>query len=734
MPPSAFLVGSTIITAPVTETPTATAPIAITATASLSSPSSSSSSLSVSPIKLIKSLSKTSPRHSPYIKGKINYNNNNNCNLLENLNYLNCASEHKTLNNHNNNNMVLQSYNNYEQYHLSHLSQNIMSQQHSPQYGGPYHQNNNIHTVQQHHHHHHHHQHHNHHQQQQQQQSQHLSTQYQQQQQQQQQSQQQQPTTQQQHIFNSPPQQNHQHNAQNSQNHHQHHHNHQQDQQQQHQHQIHHSHHQHHSNHGNQRLSGGSSGSAASSVSSSQSSASPSVSAASSTTSTTVINSLTSSSTSASAPMLPGIGSAATAASLGIGYFNDMAPFVGDYSPSSGHQYTELDANFFSQGYSNPHERQNSPPPQAVSNTAMLPPPSIGAAQQQQTAQSTSTTSTSALTSVANTGASPNSGVNSNNNNSNNNNNNSNGANLNYMQMAMRNSAAAAAAFYTQHQMKEEPGSQTTYGNLTNTGAGAAPNGSTSNDPTDLSNFGLPAHLANAAAVAAAAAGHYDDSDYHSSISSQDHQNQSNYLDNSADFYGLNAASVEQKYNAYGRSRFHETYPSEFAPYDAPQFQAMAGQPPSSDQWNTHHSNQHPAAYLSSMGLEKALLGGYTTQGGVPCFQGSGPIQLWQFLLELLMDKTCQGFISWTGDGWEFKLTDPDEVARRWGIRKNKPKMNYEKLSRGLRYYYDKNIIHKTAGKRYVYRFVCDLQNLIGCSPEELCAKYDLKTEKKDDD
>jgi c-ets proto-oncogene protein len=99
---------------------------------------------------------------------------------------------------------------------------------------------------------------------------------------------------------------------------------------------------------------------------------------------------------------------------------------------------------------------------------------------------------------------------------------------------------------------------------------------------------------------------------------------------------------------------------------------------------------------------------------GGPCFTGSGPIQLWQFLLELLTDKACQGFISWTGDGWEFKLTDPDEVARRWGIRKNKPKMNYEKLSRGLRYYYDKNIIHKTAGKRYVYRFVCDLQSLLG--------------------
>uniref|UniRef100_A0A8C7Q1S1 ETS proto-onco 2, transcription factor n=1 Tax=Oncorhynchus mykiss TaxID=8022 RepID=A0A8C7Q1S1_ONCMY len=82
-------------------------------------------------------------------------------------------------------------------------------------------------------------------------------------------------------------------------------------------------------------------------------------------------------------------------------------------------------------------------------------------------------------------------------------------------------------------------------------------------------------------------------------------------------------------------------------------------------------------------------------------------------------------FLLSTGsDGWEFKLTDPDEVSdmakRVYRTRKNKPKMNYEKLSRGLRYYYDKNIIHKTSGKRYVYRFVCDLQNLLGYSAEEL--------------
>ncbi|KAM3591030.1 uncharacterized protein V6R79_020867 [Siganus canaliculatus] len=116
--------------------------------------------------------------------------------------------------------------------------------------------------------------------------------------------------------------------------------------------------------------------------------------------------------------------------------------------------------------------------------------------------------------------------------------------------------------------------------------------------------------------------------------------------------------------------------------------------------------------------IPAAILAGYT---------GSGPIQLWQFLLELLTDRSCQSCISWTGDGWEFKLTDPDEVALLWGRRKNKPKMNYEKLSRGLRYYYDKNIIRKTAGKRYVYRFVCNLQGLLGYEPGELHAMLDIR-------
>uniref|UniRef100_A0A8C0GD94 ETS domain-containing protein n=1 Tax=Chelonoidis abingdonii TaxID=106734 RepID=A0A8C0GD94_CHEAB len=84
---------------------------------------------------------------------------------------------------------------------------------------------------------------------------------------------------------------------------------------------------------------------------------------------------------------------------------------------------------------------------------------------------------------------------------------------------------------------------------------------------------------------------------------------------------------------------------------------------------------------------------------------GSRQIQLWHFILELLQKEEYQGVIAWQGDYGEFVIKDPDEVARLWGIRKCKPHMNYDKLSRALRYYYNKRILHKTKGKRFTYKF-----------------------------
>lgn len=81
-------------------------------------------------------------------------------------------------------------------------------------------------------------------------------------------------------------------------------------------------------------------------------------------------------------------------------------------------------------------------------------------------------------------------------------------------------------------------------------------------------------------------------------------------------------------------------------------------------------------------------------------------VTLWQFLLQLLVDPSNEQLICWTNEEGEFKLLQAEEVAKLWGARKNKPNMNYDKLSRALRYYYDKNIIKKVNGQKFVYRFV----------------------------
>ncbi|CAM9760095.1 unnamed protein product [Lampetra fluviatilis] len=84
---------------------------------------------------------------------------------------------------------------------------------------------------------------------------------------------------------------------------------------------------------------------------------------------------------------------------------------------------------------------------------------------------------------------------------------------------------------------------------------------------------------------------------------------------------------------------------------------------------------------------------------------GCRQVQLWHFILELLGKREFRHVIAWQGDCGEFIIKNPEEVARLWGARKCKPHMNYDKLSRALRYYYNKRILYKTKGKRYTYKF-----------------------------
>ena len=92
----------------------------------------------------------------------------------------------------------------------------------------------------------------------------------------------------------------------------------------------------------------------------------------------------------------------------------------------------------------------------------------------------------------------------------------------------------------------------------------------------------------------------------------------------------------------------------------------------------------------------------------VQCRSTGSHIHLWQFLRELLETSHLYGnSIRWLDrTNGVFKIEDSVRVARLWGARKNRPAMNYDKLSRSIRQYYKKGIMKKTErSQRLVYQF-----------------------------
>ena len=82
----------------------------------------------------------------------------------------------------------------------------------------------------------------------------------------------------------------------------------------------------------------------------------------------------------------------------------------------------------------------------------------------------------------------------------------------------------------------------------------------------------------------------------------------------------------------------------------------------------TAHPHPHSSAGAGSSSATLMPRMTFNPEGG-PNGRGpamspaGGPIQLWQFLLELLTDKDCSHVIAWTGNEWEFKMVKPDEVG-----------------------------------------------------------------------
>ncbi|XP_032682352.1 ets DNA-binding protein pokkuri isoform X2 [Odontomachus brunneus] len=82
---------------------------------------------------------------------------------------------------------------------------------------------------------------------------------------------------------------------------------------------------------------------------------------------------------------------------------------------------------------------------------------------------------------------------------------------------------------------------------------------------------------------------------------------------------------------------------------------------------------------------------------------------LWDFLQQLLNEPSQRytHYIAWKNrETGVFKIVDPPGLARLWGIQKNHLSMNYDKMSRALRYYYRVNILRKVQGERHCYQFL----------------------------
>ncbi|XP_067655591.1 ETS-related transcription factor Elf-3-like [Haliotis asinina] len=119
---------------------------------------------------------------------------------------------------------------------------------------------------------------------------------------------------------------------------------------------------------------------------------------------------------------------------------------------------------------------------------------------------------------------------------------------------------------------------------------------------------------------------------------------------------------------------------------------------------NPDHISPPPMHPAMDMGYQQGQGQYYVQDPGATSQEGQP--RLWKFILDLLEDPRYNpSHIVWVNrQEGIFRLIDPARLAELWGHVKGNKSMNYEKLSRGLRYYYTHNVMEHVPGK-LVYKF-----------------------------
>ena len=83
---------------------------------------------------------------------------------------------------------------------------------------------------------------------------------------------------------------------------------------------------------------------------------------------------------------------------------------------------------------------------------------------------------------------------------------------------------------------------------------------------------------------------------------------------------------------------------------------------------------------------------------------------LWKFLLHLLLSPNHGHVIQWTGQGYEFRITNHSALTQMWASHSNSAPLSYHGLIGELRSYSGLEILESISEDELIYQFKLDIQ------------------------
>ena len=93
---------------------------------------------------------------------------------------------------------------------------------------------------------------------------------------------------------------------------------------------------------------------------------------------------------------------------------------------------------------------------------------------------------------------------------------------------------------------------------------------------------------------------------------------------------------------------------------------------------------------------------------------------MWQFLLRLLLSPNHGHVIQWTGNEYEFRITDCEKLIEMWAESSGNPTLSFNGLTGELRSYAGLGILEKVDGQELEYQFKIDIAAYLRIHAESL--------------